>query len=183
MTFQEYLDYFEQILASPKDFPPYDNDEYLNYTKLNWSRMNRWLKRFEPTAAVKSLIGSITEHQHWIVITEPWCGDAAHSVAQLYQMVKNNPNIDFDIQLRDAAPFLIEDYLTNGGKSIPKLIIRNDVGHDKLIWGPRPQALQAIFETMKAEGKSFEETKELMQKWYNEDKGEALQQELIAELS
>jgi len=183
MTFQEYLDYFEQILASPEDYEPYGDAAYLDYTKLNWSRTNRWLKRFEPNDAIKSLITSITEHQHWIVITEPWCGDAAHSVAQLYQIVKNNPNIDFEIQLRDSEPFLIEDYLTDGSKSIPKLIIRNDVGHDKVIWGPRPKKLQDLFFQMKDEEKSFEEIKEVTQKWYNEDKGEELQKELLAQLS
>lgn len=183
MTFQEYLDYFEQILASPEDFDPYGDDEYLHYAKLNWSRMNRWLKRFEPNDAIKSLIASMTEPQHWIVITEPWCGDAAHSVAQLYQIVKNNPNIDFEIQLRDKEPFLIEDYLTDGSKSIPKLIIRNDVGHDKMIWGPRPKGLQDLFMQMKQEGRPFEEIKELTQKWYNDDKGAELQQELLAQLS
>lgn len=183
MTFQEYVDYFEQILASPEDYDPYGNEEYLNYTKLNWSRMNRWLKRFEPQDAMKSLIASITEPQHWIVITEPWCGDAAHSVPQLYQMVRNNPNIDFEIQLRDSEPFLIEDYLTDGSKSIPKLIIRNDVGHDKVIWGPRPEPLQRIYMQMKDEERPFEEIKEALQKWYNEDKGEILQRELLAQLS
>lgn len=183
MTFQEYLDYFEQILASPEAHEPYGDEGILNYTKLNWSRMNRWLKRFEPNHTMKSLIGSITEHQHWIVITEPWCGDAAHSVAQLYQIVKNNPNIDFDIQLRDADPFLIEDYLTNGTKSIPKLIIRNDVGHDKVIWGPRPKPLQEVFVQMKADNRPFDEVKEVIQKWYNVDKGEEMQRELLAELS
>lgn len=183
MTFREYVDYFEQILASPEDYDPYGNEEYLNYTKLNWSRMNRWLKRFEPQDAMKSLIASITEPQHWIVITEPWCGDAAHSVPQLYQMVRNNPNIDFEIQLRDSEPFLIEDYLTDGSKSIPKLIIRNDVGHDKVIWGPRPEPLQRIYMQMKDEERPFEEIKEALQKWYNEDKGEILQRELLAQLS
>ena len=145
--------------------------------------MNRWLKRFEPQDAMKSLIASITEPQHWIVITEPWCGDAAHSVPQLYQMVRNNPNIDFEIQLRDSEPFLIEDYLTDGSKSIPKLIIRNDVGHDKVIWGPRPEPLQRIYMQMKDEERPFEEIKEALQKWYNEDKGEILQRELLAQLS
>ena len=183
MTFQEYLDYFEQILASPEEYDPYGREEYLSYAKLNWSRMNRWLKRFEPSDATKSLIAGITEAQHWIVITEPWCGDAAHSVPQLYQIVKNNPNIDFEIQLRDKEPFLIEDYLTEGSKSIPKLIIRNDVGHDKVIWGPRPNKLQELFEQMKREGHEFGEMKEFMQKWYNEDKGEALQMDLLAQLS
>src|SRR5690606_33959788 len=166
-----------------EDYDPYGDAGYLEYTKLNWSRMNRWLKRFEPNDTMKNLIGSITEPQHWIVITEPWCGDAAHSVAQLYQIVKNNPNIDFEIQLRDAAPHLLEDYLTNGTKSIPKLIIRNDVGHDKVIWGPRPAKLQELFLQMKAEDKSFDEIKEVIQKWYNEDKGEEVQKELLFQLS
>jgi len=85
--------------------------------------------------------------------------------------------------LRDTEPYLIDEYLTNGGKSIPKLIIRNDVGHDKVVWGPRPAVLQAIFEQMKAEGKPFEEIKEFIQRWYNEDKGEAIQKELIGLLS
>ena len=93
--------------------------------------------------------------------------------------MKNNPNIDFEIQLRDSEPHLIEDYLTRGGKSIPKLIIRNDVGHDKVIWGPRPAKLQLIFDQMKTENKSFEDAKEVLQRWYNEDKGEELQRELI----
>ena len=183
MTFQEYLDYFEQILASPQDFDPYQDEEYLNYTKLNWARMNRWLKRFEPNDAIKNLVSSITEPQHWILITEPWCGDAGHTAAQLYQIVRNNPNIDFDVELRDSAPFLIDDYLTDGSKSIPKLVIRNDVGHDKLIWGPRPAKLQELFMQLKAEGKALEEIKEVIQKWYNDDKGEALQEELVAALS
>lgn len=183
MTFQDYLDYFEQLLQNPQDYELYQDEEYLNYTKMNWARMNRWLKRFEPTNEVKSVINGIAEDQHWIVITEPWCGDAAHSVAQLYQMVKNNPHIDFEIQLRDGSANLIDDYLTNDAKSIPKLIIRNDVGHDKFIWGPRPAALQVLFDSLKAEGKSLADIKEQIQKWYNEDKGMALQQEIINALT
>ncbi|MGJ1206055.1 thioredoxin family protein [Sphingobacterium lactis] len=180
MTFDEYLSYFEDILNNTEAHEAYStNADYLNYTKLNWSRMNRWLRKFEPSAEMKVCIDSIKDPQHWILITEPWCGDAAHSVAQIYQIVKDNEYIDLDIQLRDTEPFLIDDYLTNGGKSIPKLIIRNDVGHDKAIWGPRPAASQALFENMKAEGKSMEEIKEAIQRWYNEDKGIEIQKELI----
>ncbi len=179
MNFDEYQRYFADILENTEKYEVYHNDaEYLNYTKLNWSRMNRWLKKFEPSEEMKACIQRIKDEQHWIVITEPWCGDAAHSVAQIYNIVKDNPFIDLDIQLRDTEPFLIDEYLTNGGKSIPKLIIRNDVGHDKIIWGPRPAALQNIFEEMKAEGKPFPEIKEAIQRWYNDDKGVEIQKEL-----
>jgi len=184
MNFDEYLSYFEDILNNTEKYEAYStNADYLNYTKLNWSRMNRWLKKFEPSAEMKVCIENIKDPQHWILITEPWCGDAAHSVAQIYNIVKDNPLIDLDIQLRDTEPFLIDDYLTNGGKSIPKLIIRNEVGHDKVVWGPRPDALQKIFETLKSEEKPIDEIKEVIQRWYNEDKGDEIQKELIALLT
>lgn len=178
MKFEDYLVLFESILKEPSQYPLYEDEEYLNYTKLNWSRMNRWLKRFEPSVDVKEFIDAIAEKQTWIVITEPWCGDAAHSVPQIYKLVAGNPNIKLDVQLRDQEPFLIEQYLTNGGKSIPKLIIRNEEGEDIAVWGPRPEKLQSLFLALKAEGKELPEIKELVQKWYNEDKGLEIQLEL-----
>lgn len=36
---------------------------------------------------------------------------------------------------------------------------------------------------MKEEGKAFEEIKEVIQKWYNEDKGAELQKEFLKGLS
>ncbi|MFD2552839.1 thioredoxin family protein [Sphingobacterium tabacisoli] len=179
MTFEAYLAYFEDVLANPSNYPTYNDPEYFNYAKLNWSRMSRWLKKFESSDDAKAFLSELEGKQTWILITEPWCGDAAHSVPQIYSLVKDNPNIDLDIQLRDTAPFLIDQYLTNGGKSIPKLIIRNEAGEDIAVWGPRPEALQQIFEEMKAEGKEFEDIKTYFQTWYNADKGVELQQELV----
>ncbi|WP_164111206.1 MULTISPECIES: thioredoxin family protein [Sphingobacterium] len=179
MKFETYLIYFEQVLANPSAYPTYTDPEYFNYTKLNWSRTNRWLKRFKAEEETKAFFGGVSEKQTWVLITEPWCGDAAHSVPQIYELVKDNPNIVLDIQLRDAEPFLIDQYLTDGGKSIPKLIIRNESGVDIATWGPRPAVLQELFVKMKEEERPFEEIKEYFQKWYNEDKGIELQKELI----
>lgn len=183
MKFEEYLDYFDSILKNPERYPVYDDQEYLNYTKLNWTRMSRWIKKFTPREDIQVKINSIDTKQTWILITEPWCGDAAHSVPQIYKLIKDNVNIDFDIQLRDTEPYLIDKYLTNGGKSIPKLVIRDQNNVDIAIWGPRPSKLQTLFSELKDEGKDFSEIKEVMQKWYNEDKGAEIQIELVKLLS
>jgi len=180
MIFEEYLTYFESIVANPTDHLIYADPEYLSYTKLNWSRMNRWLKKFEANVDTQTVINAIQLPQQWILITEPWCGDAAHSVPQIYNMVKNNPYIQLEIQLRDSPPLLINDYLTNGGKSIPKLIIRNADKKDLGVWGPRPEKASLLFQAMKSDGKSFDEIKEALQRWYNEDKGQEIQRELVA---
>ncbi len=36
MDFHSYLIYFQNILADPAPLPPYNNPDYLNYTRLNW---------------------------------------------------------------------------------------------------------------------------------------------------
>ena len=180
MTFEKYLQQFEDILNHPENHPTYQDEEYYQYTKMNWTRMGRWLKRFEPTLAFEQFVGSITQKQQWIIITEPWCGDAAHSVPMLAKMASKNSNISLDIQLRDSAPFLIDSYLTNGGKSIPILVIRNEAGEDLAVWGPRPQACQQLFLNMKEQAIDFSEIKEEIQKWYNTDKGVEIQKEIQA---
>lgn len=178
MNFQEYTDYFEQILNSEKQATPYDNPLYLDYTKLNWSRMNRWFKTGTVNRELEQKIKSINESTEWVLITEPWCGDAAHSVPFIKILSDLNPAISLKIQLRDKDSE-IDNYLTNGGKSIPKLIIRNKKGEDIASWGPRPEQCQLMYNQLKAENADFETIKIALQKWYNEDKGESLQNELL----
>ncbi|MFA9212205.1 MAG: thioredoxin family protein [Moraxellaceae bacterium] len=180
MTFQAYLDQFEALLKSEKQLPPYDDADFFNYAKLNWSRMNRWLKHGVIQSDLLAAIKHIQQPQHWIVITEPWCGDAAHIVPFLSRIAELNPMITIDFQLRDSAPFLIENYLTNGGKSIPKLIIRDTAGNDLAVWGPRPKACQIVFDDLKAKQTNMNDLKTALQHWYNEDKGVALQAEILS---
>ncbi|AEA45948.1 thioredoxin family protein [Fluviicola taffensis] len=189
MTFQTYIQQFEQILNEPNPTAPYDNADYLNYTKLNWSRMNRWLKKGEILPHVKEKIQSIQEAQQWIVITEPWCGDASHIVPFIHMMAELNPLIHIDFELRDAEPNRIQDYLTNGGKAIPKLIIKNANGdrmspiasamaQDLAVWGPRPAECQVLYQDMHSNQAPFEEVKIKLQNWYNEHRGVEIQEEI-----
>lgn len=180
MTFQAYLDQFEGILKSDAPNAPYNDADFFNYAKLNWSRMNRWVKHGIIQADLEAAINDIRSPQNWIVITEPWCGDAAHIVPFLARLAELNPLVTIDFQLRDSAPFLIDNYLTNGGKSIPILVIRDEAGNDLAVWGPRPKACQVVFDELKAKQAEMNELKTALQHWYNEDKGVSLQTELLA---
>lgn len=180
MTFPEYQQQFEQILSEQDLQPPYDDVHYLEYTKLNASRQYRWLKKGILSDKTKLTIQSISEKQTWVLITEPWCGDAAHSVPFIYLMSELNPNIQLQIQLRDSDESEIDTYLTNGGKSIPKLIVRDSEGKDLFVWGPRPVECQVLFDDLKQQNKTFEDQKIALQKWYNEDAGHLIQEEICA---
>ncbi|MES2554554.1 MAG: thioredoxin family protein [Bacteroidota bacterium] len=179
MTFQAYLTYFEDILTQEKPSHPYDNPDYINYVQLNWSRMNRWLKHGELTTEIQQTVGKITVQQHWLIITEPWCGDASHIIPFLQKIADLNPLITVDYELRDQEPFRINNYLTNGGKAIPKLIIRNQTGDDLAIWGARPAECQALYRKLSDERADRETLKVTLQKWYNDNKGKAIQEEIL----
>lgn len=181
MNFDEYLKYFESIVdtAAVDQSEPYNNEDYFGYTKLNWSRMNRWLKTGVLNEEIKSTVQSISQKQNWIVITEPWCGDAAHIVPWFELLSRENNNITIKYELRDSEPFRINQYLTNGkSKSIPILIVKNEADEDLIVWGPRPDLCQNLYQKLIEEQADFETLKTALQKWYNDNKGSEIQKEL-----
>jgi hypothetical protein len=161
MTYEAYQELFDFILSHRHCEHPYDDEHYINYTRLNQARMKRWDKHLELNEALVDLIKSLTQPQHWIIITEPWCGDAAHIIPFLMRLIQHNLLISYELQLRDSPPYLIESYLTNGtSKSIPKLA-------------------QALFYALRDRKADAEESKIALQNWYNNDKGVSLCQELL----
>jgi len=176
MNYTEYKQLFEEILANPTY---YSKESYMEYTRLNRSRMKRWDKLLVLDDSLSSRLKKITSPQKWIIITEPWCGDAAHVIPFLVRMTELNELISYDIQLRDSEPFLIDSYLTKGSKSIPKLIIKDETDNDLFVWGPRPNGAADVLANLKAKNADSETIKIAIQNWYNADKGKQLMTELL----
>ena len=117
----------------------------------------------------------------WIVIAEPWCGDGAQNIPVLAKIASTSDKIDLKIILRDENPEIMEAFLTDGKKAIPKLICI-DPRHNKLIgtWGARPFNMQQLFVHCKeSNGRSKEDCLKELHSFYAKDHGESLQQELI----
>ena len=178
MNWNEYNAKFEDILKGRNTSAPYDNPAYLEYVKLNNSRSNRWLKKAELTDKTKEAIDNIKSPQKWYLITEPWCGDAAHLTPFIQKMAEHGEKIELEVIHRDGDNNMIDSYLTNGGRAIPKLIARDEQDNDLFIWGPRPSEPQALVMELKNSTKTFEEQKAELQIWYNKDKGDSIQKEL-----
>lgn len=177
MNWQTYYEMFNSILEAPSG--TYLDPEYLHYTQMNLTRTNRWLKNYNPLPETIQALEEISALQHWELITEQWCGDAAHSTPVIYKLSTLNPLIKLNIQLRDQDSE-IDSYLTSGSKSIPILIVRDEEGNDLYTWGPRPVAAQEDFLKMKASESEMTIVKEALQKWYNHDKGRSTESEIAA---
>lgn len=168
---EEYTDLFDQILSGDYREGLYEKEEYLNYVKMNQTRMKRWKKTLLIPDELKQQIKKISEPQTWTVITEPWCGDAAHNIPFIIALAECNPRIELRFVLRDVFPEWIENYLTNGGKSIPKVIARNEKGSDLFTWGPRPMEAQQLLINLKEKSAPQQEIMTRLQNWYNQNQG------------
>lgn len=178
MNFTDYQQTFDRILSGELTTAPYDDPHFLEYVKLNHSRQNRWVKKGVLIDEAVEAVQNIQSKQTWVLIAEPWCGDASHNVPFIVKLAELNPLITLEIQLRDSEGSEIDSYLTNGGKAIPKLIIRDENKHDLHVWGPRPSEAQALFHKLKEQNLTLEEQKIGLQQWYNENQGFALQTEI-----
>ncbi|WP_010522738.1 thioredoxin family protein [Aquimarina agarivorans] len=157
-----------------------DNEALLEYSKLNDRRMKRLDKTIKIDASISEKIRNVASPIKWVVLTESWCGDAAQSLPVINKLAELNENIDFRVVLRDENDDLMNQFLTNGGKSIPKLIAF-DAKKNEIInsWGPRPtKATQMVNDYKKAHGKLTPEFKQDLQIWYNKDKGANIAEDL-----
>ena len=152
-----------------------------NYTMLNDRRMKRWDKTVKLSEETIDKIESFDKKVTWLVLTESWCGDAAHIMPVIDKVTKLNDNIDYKIVLRDENDDLMDQFLTNGGRAIPKLImIDNETNEVVDTFGPRPSVATKMVMDYKAKhGQLTPEFKEDLQRWYNKDKGQSTVEDLV----
>lgn len=175
ITYEAYSDLVDQLVQEEKTTGPKQNEDLVYYTKLNAQRSRRLNKTVTVSEEIAARIKSMDEPYTWLVLTESWCGDAAQILPLFQKLAALNPNIQLRLVLRDENLALMDEFLTNGGRSIPKLIMLNEDNEVVGTWGPRPKALQAIYDNWrndpnKAPYKAFQVE---MQKWYLQDAGQS----------
>lgn len=182
-SYEEYMVLMRTVVREERTTGPNQSPDYAHYTKLNLARMDRLNKTLELTPDVVKSVKAIQTPLRWYVLTEAWCGDAAQCVPVIAGIAQQNPAISLQLLLRDENPTIMDQYLTNGGRSIPKLIVFDEEGNELFTWGPRPKGAQKIFENFKTTpGRPFTELVEAVQKWYNADKTLSIQSELLDEI-
>ena len=179
-SYQEYRSLVSALILEGKSTGNTQSDDLLHYSELNESRMNRLEKTIKITDEVLAQINKIETKVTWLVISEGWCGDAAQILPIIYKMAELSENIDLRIVLRDENEALMNDFLTNGGKAIPKLIILDEENEVIGDFGPRPEPARKLIADYKAiNGVVDEPIKIELQKWYLHDKGISTQNEIM----
>ncbi len=179
MTFTDYTELIEGLLSQNKTTGNNHSADMIQYTKMNQSRINRWLKKGELSPELTEEIKKIDNKQKWIILSEGWCGDTPVSLAFLSKIAELNPNIEFEVLLRDENLDLMDKYLTNGGRSIPKLVVFDENDEELFNWGPRPKKIQEYYTDAKKKEIPYADISIELQKLYNKDKGLSFQKEIL----
>lgn len=181
-SFQDYAGYREllvRLTGEGKTTGEIQNEERVSLTKLNIVRMNRIDRTTVLSNEFKNEIDSLKAEINLAVITEGWCGDAANFVPLANLIAAYSGKINLRFILRDDNPHIMDEYLTNGTRSIPLMIILDREFNELAVWGPRPETLINMISEEKTKP-DFEmtELKKKIQLWYANDKTVSTQKEI-----
>ncbi|MCB0509345.1 MAG: thioredoxin family protein, partial [Bacteroidetes bacterium] len=165
LSLEDYLAYTRQVIDKTIVKAPYDEAYYFSYTEANFKRSEKIRTQVELNKKLYNELNEGVDTWTWILITEPWCGDA--SFAQpIIEALCLAGNMELKIALRDEEEELMEAYLSNGAKAIPKLIVLNERLEPLFTWGPRPKELQSLIQDLLKNGGNSEDKLKLAHQWY-----------------
>ncbi|HBB80985.1 MAG TPA: hypothetical protein DHU80_03405 [Cryomorphaceae bacterium] len=183
MTYDQYSE-LNKAYAKQGKTSGEQKESYVGYTKLGAARLRRWEKLYKSEQEYLDEITSlVSPGEQWLVFSETWCGDAAHMLPFVHQWSKH-AKVPLRIIMRDEHPTLMDEFLTNGGRSIPKLVRISADGMVLGTYGPRPSALVAHLAEWKSKASfDYKEWTLFAQDWYNQDKGKSIESDFIELLS
>ncbi|WP_298365618.1 thioredoxin family protein [uncultured Lutibacter sp.] len=180
ITYKSYRSLIKKLLIEEKSTGNIQNDDMLNYSALNDKRMDRLDKTIKIAEETVSSLNQINNNYILLAIAEGWCGDAAQVLPVIHKIIESSSKIDLKIVLRDENELLMNQFLTNGGKAIPKIILLDETYNVINSWGPRPSiATQMVNDYKESNGGLDAEFKKNLQVWYNKDKGKNIQSDII----
>ncbi len=177
--FPEFLLLNQSLLLEGKTTGLTQTEEYVEFGRLNIARMQRLMKTVVLNGELNDVLSRLSIPHTLMIITEGWCGDSAQIVPVLEHIRLACPILDVVFLIRDDNPQLMDQFLTKGARSIPKVVCVEQTSLEvKWEWGPRPSELQTAVKALLAQQVTHAEKSLFVQNWYNQNKTQAIQAEI-----
>ena len=178
-NFEAYFQMIKELFAEGKTTGNNQSDKFIEYTQLSIARTKRGLKTLMPSDMLL-IAAERSTRKNWLIITEAWCGDAGNIIPLIVNLAKAIDFVELKFILRDQHPDIMDLFLTNGGRSIPVFVAMDENMNYVTHWGPRPKPAQdMVMDNKRNPRENYEDFQIDLQKWYIQDKGKTLDQELI----
>jgi hypothetical protein len=176
-TYEEYVTRIGQKASGCIDISENTMNNECDFYRLNFQRISRINKTYRVSPELSALLKALPFKLTWVVISEDWCGDSAQVLPYIAKIVDSSDAIELRILSRDHHPEVMAQYLTDGKKSIPKLIAFDENGAELFTWGPRPKEAAELVKQVIANGGKKEEMYQQLHTWYAKNRGKAVESE------
>jgi hypothetical protein len=184
LTFEEYVERLRREVAwRDEKGGPTSRGARSDLYALNLRRMERLMRFFHPRPETCALVDRVRYSQLWMVLSEVSCGDSAQSIPVLAAIARLNPLITLRVLFRDENLDIMDQYLTNGTRGIPKLVAFTEGGAELFQWGPRPEPARTLFAQGRVDGLSKGKILERIHLFYGRDGGRSVEAEIAALLA
>lgn len=181
-SYSEFLEHVKSLFAQGNVTGDENNIDRLEATKINISRFKRLDKTAKVDPEVFNVLNEEPHNWRWTIIAEGWCGDAAQILPYINKIANESDHIELEVVLRDEHPEVMDQFLTNGSRSIP-ILVCHDIDSNRVLghWGPRPVRMIEWIQDYKKENASYTPTefKTALHKFYAQDKGQAINSDLL----
>lgn len=167
-SYAEYLVQWREHLKTPLTGLDKDARKRLYFIRYNYERHERVAEQYLISDELRAAADMIDAPQMWMLLTEDWCGDSAFAGPVIRAAAQASDHVELRILRRDENLDIMERHLTNGGRSIPKLVAFDMNGQELFSWGPRPASLQQLRSDLLAAGLDAREVSRLVIAWYDE---------------
>ena len=166
--------------ATPNPDP--ENAPYDKYIPINQQRIKRIRKTLAKVGLREDLnlaLSGLAAGTKMLVLNEFWCGDGAQ-ILPIHEAIEaaSGGRLEVRVLMRDAHLDVMDLFLTNGGRSIPKTVLLNADLEVLGSWGPRPAEAMALVKRIKSDPTIAHTYSEEAHKWYTQDKQQNIQAEL-----
>lgn len=180
-TYEEYKELIFRLAAN-YNTTGIRTEEHVIATKINVQRLKRIEKQTVVSPGIQQELEKLKTKWKWLLLIESWCGDGAQNLPIINKIAEQSPLINLVILLRDENLQIMDSYLTNGTRSIPKLICLNaETGDEIGTWGPRPNIVVELIKAYKLQNPNDDHKNVIgfLHHWYSIDKGKSLQDEFL----
>jgi hypothetical protein len=151
LSYDDYHAHWRTQKDESPDGKSPDERRRIHFLNYNWERQAHVHDEYTPSEELRDAVSDVAHPQLWMVLTEPWCGDSAFLLPIIAKAASLSDHITLRILLRDDNLDIMDQYLTDGGRSIPKLVSFSEDGDELFTWGPRPDGARERFAELTAE--------------------------------
>ena len=179
LSYATYRDDWKRRAEEPMSGKDRSERKMAHYLRYNWERQEHVHDAYEPSDALRDVVEALPS-QVWMVLTEPWCGDSAFLLPVIAEAAALSDDVTLRILPRDENLDVMDRYLTDGSRSIPKWVGFSEDGNEQFEWGPRPEEAAALYAQLKEETDTKAESVQQLIAYYEDGGWRALEQEAMA---